>query len=303
MLSIGFDPSFIDTLVRVQNGNSLATHLPLPGNHHRDSFIQRIAGGNGVNVSYVLSKIDIPHTLVVPVNQEFEMLLKQRGIINFYSINADISETVALTYSKGDIQFNHQRSVLNRIHWSKEIHDLWVNSPIAIFLNWGLNIDSLEWVSLQWLSICGWNFDELLSERDLFSHALEMNCPSKPIILEPGSIKTHHSKDNLTKLLTNMSKSEITDKLIFCCNEEEVSEYRTINFPNFVLHTSKFVELIGSEEKLVDVPKLRREPETFVGAGDAFLAGMISSVLKDEIDLDYCIKVAQTYLLNDYSDN
>ena len=72
MLSIGFDPSFVDTLVRVENSDrSLAHELPLPGQHHRTPTIYRIAGGNGVNISAILTAIGIENTLVVPCDQEF----------------------------------------------------------------------------------------------------------------------------------------------------------------------------------------------------------------------------------------
>ena len=55
MLNIGFDPSFIDTIVRAQNSSGLLIDtLPEPGDHHRSSKINKTAGGNSVNISYTL---------------------------------------------------------------------------------------------------------------------------------------------------------------------------------------------------------------------------------------------------------
>ena len=92
MLAIGFDPSFVDTLVRVQNiDGSLAKKLPLPGQHNRTPSITRIAGGNGVNLSAVLTSLKIDNTLVVPYDEEFVFALQ---VIFFYNDKNGIRERI-----------------------------------------------------------------------------------------------------------------------------------------------------------------------------------------------------------------
>ncbi|MHA2250242.1 MAG: hypothetical protein ACXAD7_07765 [Candidatus Kariarchaeaceae archaeon] len=302
MLYIGFDPAFIDTLVRLEckDGN-LLPELPIAGFHHRMSKINRIAGGNGTNVSSILTKLGIQNTLVVPCNPDFELLLKKRVISDIYPIEVSINETVALTYEPGEIQFNHVRAKLGFINWTKEIHEFWQQSDIQVYLNWGLNPLSHEWVSCQWLASCGWSYDELIEETDRTSQALEATIPLKKIILEPGSIKEHNLKQVLTNLLEQIASTSYNEEYpILCCNEEEATEYQSITFQHKIVHTDKFVDFYRcGERRRYKVEPLTKDPETFVGAGDAFLAGIIQACLKGSPNIKNGIKTAQSFLSGD----
>ena len=174
-LAIGFDPAFIDTLVRLESiDGELLDTLPPLGHHHRKTKILRVAGGNGVNISSTLLKLGVDHKLVIPLNDLFSSLLAMRGIKNnVVPISAEISETVALTMSGGELQLNEIKGKLQFKHWTQEVHQAWINSPIRLFLNWGLNQTSVEWVAIQWLASCDWSYDRIINEKDLYNAALQ----------------------------------------------------------------------------------------------------------------------------------
>ncbi|MHA2101046.1 MAG: hypothetical protein ACW99A_20415 [Candidatus Kariarchaeaceae archaeon] len=302
MLAVGFDPSFIDTLVRVNNENGTLAHsLPDPGHHHRDSFITRIAGGNGVNISAILTKIGIDHVLVAPCNQEFLILLKRRHIERIEMIECEINETVGLTWSPGEIQFNYGRHGLSKKHWTSKVHDLWTNSFIQTYLNWGLNPTSLEWVSVQWLATCGWTFEEISETKNPISAALNATSPNNSIIVEPGSIRLHKNKDELMKILIHISEeSQGLQFAIFSSNEEEYNEYSKVKMKQCIMHTSSYVEYKTEKDmQTYQVEGLLKEPKTFVGAGDAFLAGIIKSINDDNLDINQGIDTARNFLLDE----
>ena len=133
VLAIGFDPVFIDTLVALKSKDGkLIDELPKPGHHFRNATISRIAGGNGVNISYVLNKINVQHKLVIPSNDLFMNLLEDRGIRSeqIEAINTAVGETVGVTWKPGEIQLNDPRSVLGINQWSETVDKYWKNSPI-----------------------------------------------------------------------------------------------------------------------------------------------------------------------------
>ncbi|MCE7733284.1 MAG: hypothetical protein GPJ54_00305 [Candidatus Heimdallarchaeota archaeon] len=299
MLSIGFDPSFVDTLVRVENKDkSLANNLPLPGHHHRTPAINRIAGGNGVNISAILTAIEIEHTLVVPCDEEFQILLNKRRIELVEKIDCEVNNSVGITWLAGEMQFNDARHGPSKRNWTESIHNLWIESPLQCYLNWGLNPNSLEWVSILWLASCGWKYQEIIDERNLFEKAINSDTPVKSILLEPGSIKFHDEKNKLMQLLHHIAnKSNELEYAIFSSNEEEHLEYSDIQMKQYILHTSENVSLkIGEDIKRYEVPRLSKEPLTFVGAGDAFIAGIIHSILGKQLDPEVGINTAQEFL-------
>jgi sugar/nucleoside kinase (ribokinase family) len=300
MLNIGFDPAFIDTLVRVQTNNGvLEKHLPPPGYHHRSSNITRIAGGNGTNIASILIKLNVQCTLVVPTDPYFEILLKQRGIKNIVSIKADVNETVGVSWKPGEIQFNSIRGRLGRKHWTEVIHNLWSKSKIQLYLNWGLNPDAKEWVACQWLASCGWNFQELSAEKNIESQAIEATTINKPIILEPGSFESQPQKQFLLDILKKIGTTSFDEIYpILSCNEEESKEYQKMNFPTKIIHTStEVVEKRNDHPEYHTVEPLEHDPITYVGAGDSFLAGLIEGVLNySSLDIEHAITVAQQFL-------
>lgn len=299
MLSIGFDPSFVDTLVRVENPDgSLGRDLPKPGHHHRTPTINRIAGGNGVNISAMLVGLNIEHTLVVPCDQEFFLLLKKRNIKSIQSIDCKVNNSVGITWLAGEMQFNDARFGPSKENWTKNIQNLWTESSLQCYINWGLNPNSLEWASIQWLASCGWNHQEISEEDNLFDAALKVENPMKSILLEPGSIKSHKDKKRLNQLLNYIGEnSKDLEFAVFSSNEEEFTEYSEVQMKQFILHTSNFVSIkIGDKLERFEVPKLLNEPTTYVGAGDAFIAGIIKSILENELDLEMGVKVAQDFL-------
>ncbi len=84
---------------------------------------------------------------------------------------------------------------------------------------------------------------------------------------------------------------------VFSSNEEECEEYSDIKMKQYILHTSEYVSLtIGENSKRYNVPRLLREPLTFVGAGDAFIAGIIKSISENKIDPEVGIEIAQEFL-------
>ena len=183
MLNIGFDPSFIDTIVRAQNSSGLLIDtLPEPGDHHRSSKINKTAGGNSVNISYTLKKLQLSHNLIIPSNDEFDLLLGKRKLKVEYKLHNQINETVAINWNKGEIQFNDSSSTLNIDHFTKKVYQYWTDSHIQCLLNLGLNHTSLEWLSCLWLSSCGWEFEDIknLSKSSLISNAInEQNLRTK----------------------------------------------------------------------------------------------------------------------------
>lgn len=299
MLSIGFDPSFVDTLVRVENKDrTLASDLPLSGHHHRTPTINRIAGGNGVNISAILNSIGIEHVLVVPCDEEFQILLNNRRIELVEKISCKVNNSVGITWLAGEMQFNDARYGPSMENWTEKIHALWIESPLQSYLNWGLNPNSVEWVSILWLASCGWNHQDIIEETNLFDKAIKVDSPNKSILLEPGSIKSHKEKNKLTQLLNHIANnSKQLEYAIFSSNEEEYGEYSDIKMKQYILHTSEFVSLtIGENTKRYDVPRLLKEPLTFVGAGDAFIAGIIKSILEFNLDPEVGIETAQEFL-------
>ena len=301
MLYVGFDPAFIDTLVRAEDiSESLIENLPEPGFHHRSSKISRIAGGNGTNIAFILQKLNIPCTLVVPTNQQFITLLAERGIENFISIKAQVNETVGITWAPGEIQFNAVKGSLGKTQWTPQIHDLWTDSEIHTYLNWGLNQTSNEWVSCQWLASCGWSFEEIYHEKEIFHQALEAASIKYPIILEPGSIASHPHNEYLLSLLKQIGSTDFNPSLpLLSCNEEEKIEFEELSFPTTVVHTAERITIASNDQEFhLQVPPLSNEPTTFVGAGDAFTAGLIAQYLdKKRIDLEYAIWVSRSFLM------
>ena len=132
----------------------------------------------------------------------------------------------------------------------------------------------------------------------MFDNAVNADNPNKSILLEPGSIKSHKEKYKLNQLLNhiaNMSKG--LEYAVFSSNEEEYEEYSDIKMKQYILHTSEYVSLtIGGNSKRYNVPRLLREPLTFVGAGDAFIAGIIKSISENNIDPEVGIEIAQEFL-------
>ncbi len=298
MLSIGFDPSFIDTLVWLNDKNGdLITDIPPLGMHHRTSLIKRVAGGNGVNISYILNKLNLNHYLIISVNDYYMSLLEKRGIRNIIPIkNANISETVALITKNGEIQCNYFTTSLGIDHWSPEIHKYWQNSSINVFLNWGLNKTALEWVSIQWLASCGWSYDEIINIDNYFSTAINTTNCEKSIIIEPGSIKHHKDSKQLYKLLEHISLN--TEDLIFSANEEEKIEFSKFIFTTKIIHTKNYV-LTYNKDNIIDKIKVIpiENAINFVGAGDAFLAGLIYDKYKyNRLNVNFAIKVAQQFI-------
>jgi hypothetical protein len=302
MLAIGFDPSFIDTLVRAQKSDgTLADELPPPGHHHRDSYITRIAGGNGVNISVILTKLGVDNILVAPCNSEFRILLNKRGINNIEGIDSQINETVGVTWVPGDIQFNYVKHGLFKEHWTKNIHELWRKSEVQTYLNWGLNPKALEWVSTQWLATCGWNFEEIKAETNVIDRALTVTDPVASFLIEPGSIRFHIDNKELMKILSHIAKhSWESEYAILSANEEEFQEYSSIDMKQNIVHTSNYVKFTDQEtDEMYNVEKLHKEPLTYVGAGDAFIAGIIKSMYDLKLDIGEGIETARKFLQGD----
>lgn len=304
MLNIGFDPSFIDTIVRAQNSYGLLIDtLPEPGDHHRISKINKTAGGNSVNISYTLKKLQLSHNLIIPSNDEFDLLLGKRKLKVEYKLHNQINETVAINWNKGEIQFNDSSSTLNVDHFTKKVYQYWTDSHIQCLLNLGLNHTSLEWLSCLWLSSCGWEFEDIknLSKSSLISNAINEQNLIKPIILDPGSIKFHPNRPQLIELLANISQSNKDDIYpILINNNHEYYEYQKLAFPTKITHSAEeVIYKTMSNTFNYDVPKLDNI-QTFVGAGDAFFAGILFSLYQSKtIDIEFAINIAQKYMTYD----
>lgn len=303
MLSIGFDPSFLDTIVRaVDKTGSLLSTLPSPGHHHRMNEISRIAGGNNVNVAYVLMKLGFTFNLVVPANDEFEKYLNERGLTLAHSIHEDVNETIAVIWQEGEIQFNNVQAKLDKSDWSQAVHSFWMDSSLHVLNNWGLNPTSHEWIACQLLANAGWSYEEIQQLKEPLDNVSSISHLSKPLIIEPGSIQEHSHQEDLFKILNNVSElSYDRDFPLFCANEEEKPEYEGIDFKTKIIHSATEVLLIHNGEiSKYDVP-LIEEIVTLVGAGDAFLAGIIAGYLQsDTINVDFAVSVAQAYIKGDY---
>lgn len=289
MLAIGFDPSFLDIIIRLEDKNgNLIDKLPKVGHHHRNSKFTRIAGGNGVNIGTTLHKLGFDPKLVIPLNEEFIQLLNNNGLSNLEGIDSEISQTVAITWKEGEIQLNEIRGDLNRNNWTERVHDLWQDSPIHVMTNWGLNPSSLEWVYLQWISASGISYSEIQFD-DLKKQAFGCRACKKYFVIEPGSIQEHRDREKLLEFLQYMSNCAVNT--ILCMNEEEAIEYKEIKNFTKITHTATNVTIQNSNGKIIiTVPPLQKEPVNFVGAGDAFTAGIVESILKNDMDIKNMVK-------------
>lgn len=302
MISVGFDPAFIDTVVRAEDeqGN-LMPELPKPGYHHRRSTITRVAGGNAVNVAYVLKKLGNDINLVIPSNNLFDELLKQKGMECVHRIHETVNETVAVAWEPGEIQFNQVIGEIGSKHYTESIHKYWTQSPIHIMVNWGLNYQSHEWISCLWLASCGWNYEEIDEIKStVIDHAIETDNLQHKLVLEPGGILEHPKQEVLHNLLSRMAETS-HDNLypVFLCNEEEDKIFAEYNFHSKIIHTSQRVICWNAGTKQVyEVPQLK-QIKTFVGAGDSFLAGIVHELYQNNrLAPSYAISVAQKYMTN-----
>lgn len=303
MLAVGFDPSFIDTLVRVEDAKgNLVDDIPPLGHHHRQTNIIRVAGGNGVNISAILHKLNIDHILVVPSNPEFDILLNKRNIDKVHRIHEQVNESVGITFHSGEMQFNDGKHGLSRIDWSEEVHRYWTESPISLFTNWGLNPTSSDWVSRQWLASCGYSFEEISQISDVKSQALQAEGCKTNLLLEPGSIISHKDHGFLLDLLDHIGSTTFENQFsIFSANEEENPEFNKLNFRQSIFHSSSKVILSeGGIKSTFDVNPLPCTPTTFVGSGDAFIAGLIKGLQEMRLDIDFAIHTAQRFLCNSF---
>ncbi|MCY3411658.1 MAG: hypothetical protein INQ03_08515 [Candidatus Heimdallarchaeota archaeon] len=295
-LAVGFDPSFIDEIVRLEDNNgNLIPSFPKPGHHHRNTVIHRIAGGNGVNVAFTLQQLGYNIEVVVPANDEYLILLAQRGLTSVYQLGTQINQTIAVTWAEGEVQMNSINGKLGKEHWSEVVHEKWQANPLNISINWGLNPSSMEWISLQWIASCNVKYEDILWS-DPVTQALEVHHCKIPLIIEPGLFSQHPDSDQLQLLLKHMMGS---GNCILLGNEEERSQYISIS-ENKIIHTASSVEISKKGTKNVKIPKLEQEPVTFVGAGDAFLSGIVHGILLNIRDLEklvnFGISTAQKYI-------
>jgi len=303
MLSIGFDPSFIDTIVRAETPKGeLIGELPEPGFHHRNTKIYRVAGGNAVNIAYVLSKLDVKFDLIIPSTPLFDTLLKRRGLSTSYQIHHTVNETVAISWRPGEIQFNQIIGEISSDHFTREVYDFWNQSDIQVSVNWGLNYKSPSWLSCLWLSSCGWAFEEIkeLTVDDLLKQALEEKNLRHNLVLEPGSVHIHPKSQELMDLLETISTASYNQLYpVFSCNEEEDREFAALDFTSKLIHTSKQVTCYQHGSKQIfEVPEIS-DIKTFVGAGDSFVAGIVHQLYKHQrLDPAFAISVAQRYMTN-----
>ena len=154
----------------------------------------------------------------------------------------------------------------------------------------------MEWIHCQWLASCGVAFEDL----DQFVEINDLNQlnPTKTLVVEPGNIQDHQDKAQLMELLEIMVSK---DQVIFLCNEEEFKEFAQLPARNMVVHSSdKLLVRWKKREKEMVVPTLPCEPKNFIGAGDAFLAGIISALMQSHHNLDQiasmAISVAQDHI-------
>ncbi|RMG20866.1 MAG: carbohydrate kinase family protein [Methanobacteriota archaeon] len=311
-MKIGFDPTFVDIMVELRkNDGSLIESLPLPGHHHRNCRTTEIAGGNGVNVGRVLKRLGRDISIVVPLDELFRGLLKKDPYLNWSDVleisNGGSNRTIALIWKKGEIQLNSVSYSLGMQNWSPEVHEAWISSPIAVFLNWGLNPLAHEWVSCQILSLAGCTHEEIheFSSSQLIEQAMDIDLASTPpILVDTGLLRDHSHIESLTKL---KNKIMGIGNSILVCNEEEAQENLQLGDANLIIHSSNEVIIKSNDlRKRVDVPFLRNGERNFVGAGDAFLAGLIDCLLNDQDPLAnssiiHAINVAQAHILNDFS--
>ncbi|MHA2503732.1 MAG: hypothetical protein ACXAE3_12795, partial [Candidatus Kariarchaeaceae archaeon] len=236
---------------------------------------------------------------VVPSNPVFDSLLEERDLRCAYRIHDQVNDTVALQWAPGEIQFNAVTSTLNRDHFTSEVYHLWGKSKIQVSVNWALNPDADLWISSLWLASCGWEYDRItsLSDTELIEAAIGESDLQQPFLLEPGSLKDHRQNANLKKLLLTISRASFEFYPVFSCNEEEKDEFAEMHFPTTIVHTSKLVTEYSSKGKrLFEVPELSNI-QTFVGAGDAFIAGLLYKLyMQGRLDPDYAISVAQEHM-------
>ncbi len=286
-LAVGFDPSFIDIIVEAKNKEGeFLDKLPVPGNHNRTASILQRPGGNGVNVSIELEKLKIPNTLVSSMSNYFVLMLNKLKLK--YTelspiLTKDQNQTVAINWLEGDNQYNSVVSSLGKPEFSKDVYDLWVGSPIKMYLNWGLNPKSPEWIASLYLASNGYKYQEIFDELDVIKLALNAESTNSGLVLiEPSNFDFHRDEQALFNLLRKLLK-DTNSYLLY--NEFEESYFnenlKGLSY-NKLLHTAKDVQIdTPSESITVEVPKLKQPGINFTGAGDSFLAGIISSKLKD----------------------
>lgn len=279
-ISIGFDPAFIDIIVKLlDEQGKLLEKLPLPGHHHRMTRIDTLAGGNGVNIASMLVQLGYNVNLVVPVDEEFIKLLQKRKISKITPITGDVNHTVAITWKEGEIQLNEIKGELGREQWTRKIDDLWKNSPVKLFINWGLNKKSLEWVSMQLLSLANVPLEKLTSDN-IHDEIFKIESLNSHILLEPGSLHSHPDKNDLMKVIQYIMSLPNEKLTVLLANEEEGREYSKIDQGIKIIHTKSEVRIHqGKNRTFVKVPALKCQPDTYLGSGDAFLSGIIDSIL------------------------
>ncbi len=309
---IGFDPTFVDIVVRLfgAEGNLLPS-LPSAGHHHRNCTIVEVAGGNGVNVARTLAKLGIDVTAVIPFDDYFGGLLRNETNQDHLKIleipGVGSNRTVAVIWNDGELQLNSVSQSLGRVNWTKEIHQSWMKSPIHVFLNWGLNPLASEWVACQVLALSGFSWKEIfeIEPQRLIDFALKSEFLSdNPIFLDTGLLKEHQNYSDLQSLKRKIIANE---NAVLVCNEEEEKESTIFENGPFVVHSSQKV-FLKTKNKRISIPvhALPDGERNFVGAGDAFLAGLIEVTLdgNDPLSLDSIsrsINVAQAHILNDFS--
>lgn len=308
-MHVGFDPTFVDIFVRLMdNRGHLIENLPPVGYHHRTCLTDEIAGGNGVNVARTLGRLGEFLTLVIPADDYFISLLKKDAVLSKFPITkingCGSNRTIALITSKGEIQLNAVTNSMGLRQWSKGVHQHWLDSPAKIFLNWGLNPLSHEWVSCQILSLAGYTHQEIheIGDKNVVVTALKQDLPEKyPIFMDTGLIGNHPNFIELAELRSKISE---TKTAYVVGNEEEETELRQSNPKNLIIHSARNVQARSTSNNLdLEVPKLPRGERNYVGAGDAFLAGLIKSCLSgqevmERTTIQYAIEVAQCHILN-----
>ncbi len=308
-MKIGFDPTFLDVFVYSLDANGrLIPKLPNPGHHVRNSLIKEVAGGNGVNVARTLARLGHDPALVIPYDDYFMEVLSLdphlKNLERHRIHDCGSNRTIAVIWGEGEIQFNHTSNNLEKRHWTQDVHHLWTESSFHVFLNWGLNSTSNEWVTCQLLALSGIKNNELkeLSKRDAIELAMEVSIEcDHPILIDTGRFDHHSEKEELVNLFAKLAG---LDQCIVLMNEEEAPVLQEIPMQNYILHTPERIKAKFKSETIhVDVPPLK-EALNFVGAGDAFLAGIIDGLklgvgLSKDLLLNG-VRVAQKHIMDTF---
>lgn len=293
MLYGGFDNSFIDINIKpVTNTKELIEELPAFGVHHTNTKIELIPGGNGFNVVRTLSGLGHDIGFVGPSSPLFELLVKKNcSQVKIYPIkDASVNYTAILNMHQGEIQFNSLKDTLKPEVLDKEIISKYAVSMLKPISNISLNAYSIEWFSALLLGVIFPSNSVIYDSKIDFKKKLDMiNGYSYEgiIFIDPCDITGFTRLDDFLQFLLKisclngerfLSVNEFELKTLLSFTNCNIAEFYTLYKIPIIYHTSKEVLYYADKKITFPAQQLKRKV-SFVGAGDCFNGGFISSYL------------------------